>query len=762
MRLEHQKQSNVLSTGPTNKSIGMSLDLDSAQVLMQMLSKNLYSDSIGSTVRECASNALDSHRRARVTKPIIVSLVRNDSNNYEFSVEDFGIGLDANDVEKIISKYGKSTKRDSDEELGMMGLGFKAPLAYTSSFYFTCRKDGMERKYMMYEGEDTNTIDLLYEKATTEGNGVKVIIPIKWGDRWDFVNKIKEQLAYFENVYFNVDDVNNDFLIHRSQLFQFSELSSDNYLHVCLDDVYYPLDFKKLGIDKIEIPVGLRLKLTDGVFPTPNREALRYTPEAKTAILEKIKAFANVMTQRYNQSVTVDSDVYAVLKYYTNNSRYINMFGRQFDYNQLSKFATVAIATPKMPGVNILELHTLDKYTFGTLLNNYRRSHKYDNGRMYEIKYDTHSWSARIDWDAKGRRHYMLNGDMRGHKKAYLRELAEDHKDRCVYFIKEVAKHKQVALKGSQGYKELLKLNNYPKDQWRTVIKEWQHIDSLLLADTIDADAIVVPQDWIDARKQTKVAKMKATKAAKGAKLEGDFNCKIAEDLLRYNNGRNCKFVAGRLNTKSIEEGSTVFVYTDHDNFMVLDKMYEDTKKLDIKYITLSQRELKIIEDSGETIDNFVSYDDFIKGHELFVKIVTAVRIHRFSKNYDAVFSKISYINQVNAELAKSLEDLSKYRNDYLYSGRYTNFGDLDDLVNIAIENKLFNARFYDLQEAVAQTLRTHYYFNTLAKVMDHQHHFVEILDCMAQLMTCNGLEVNEDYEYNYLKKALKDSEETE
>ncbi|BCU97792.1 MAG: hypothetical protein CM15mV19_0270 [uncultured marine virus] len=39
-----------------------------------------------------------------------------------------------------------------------MGLGFKAPLAYCSSFYFIARKHGMERKYMMYEGEDVNTM----------------------------------------------------------------------------------------------------------------------------------------------------------------------------------------------------------------------------------------------------------------------------------------------------------------------------------------------------------------------------------------------------------------------------------------------------------------------------------------------------------------------------------------------------------------------------------------------------------------------------
>ena len=56
----------------------------------------------------------------------------------------------------------------------MWGLGFKSPLAYSSTFYFVARKNGIERKYMMYEGEDVNTIDLLYESETTERNGVKV------------------------------------------------------------------------------------------------------------------------------------------------------------------------------------------------------------------------------------------------------------------------------------------------------------------------------------------------------------------------------------------------------------------------------------------------------------------------------------------------------------------------------------------------------------------------------------------------------------
>jgi hypothetical protein len=327
MILEKQTEANILQDGETQDSIGMSLDLDSAQVLMQMLSKNLYSDSIGSTIRECASNALDSHRRAGQTKPIVVSFKSGDSNNLEFAVEDFGIGLDADDVKNIISKYGKSTKRNSNTELGMMGLGFKAPLAYSSSFYFVCRKDGMERKYMMYEGEETNAIDLLYEKATTEANGVKVIVPVNYYDRHDFRTKIREQLAYFESVYFDCGDlVDNNFSIFRNELFQFSELAKESSLHLCLDNVYYPIDFQKLGIDHpIQFPVALRFSLTDGLFPTPNRESIRYTKEGKDIILKKISDLADFFVNKYNESVKDTDDISVLMDFYSNAVSYTHL-----------------------------------------------------------------------------------------------------------------------------------------------------------------------------------------------------------------------------------------------------------------------------------------------------------------------------------------------------------------------------------------------------------------------------------------------------
>jgi anti-sigma regulatory factor (Ser/Thr protein kinase) len=358
MILEKQSQAHVLQEGEqTQESIGMSLDLDSAQILMQMLSKNLYSDDIGSTIRECASNALDSHRRAGTTDPIVVSFqIASDNNNYEFTVEDFGIGLDADDVKNIISKYGKSTKRDSANELGMMGLGFKAPLAYSSSFYFVARKNGVERKYMMYEGEDVNTIDLLYETPTTQRNGVKIIVPVSYYDRSQFYTKIREQLAYFENVYFNVNDIDNNFVIYRNELFQWSELASDGNLHVCLDNVYYPLDFKKLGIDSVRFPIALRLGLSDGVFPTPNRESLRYTKEAMVVIMNKIKHIANYFVEKYNESVKDTENILEAIDHYRSHSKYVKLKkdGGNVDVNGLKSFATIPFASPKVKGLDYL------------------------------------------------------------------------------------------------------------------------------------------------------------------------------------------------------------------------------------------------------------------------------------------------------------------------------------------------------------------------------------------------------------------------
>src|SRR6478752_4996828 len=194
MILDKQTETLVMEEGEVQETFKTEIDIDSLQFLKRMLSK-FYSDTIGSCVREVTSNAWDSHIASGTDTPIIVSFKKNKDGNYEFSVEDKGIGINKDTINDILRKYGKSTKRLDPKALGCYGLGWKSPIAYTPSFHFIGRKDGVEIKAMMYESEDDIEIDVLYEGPTTEANGVKVIVPVKWADREDFRSKISEQLA---------------------------------------------------------------------------------------------------------------------------------------------------------------------------------------------------------------------------------------------------------------------------------------------------------------------------------------------------------------------------------------------------------------------------------------------------------------------------------------------------------------------------------------------------------------------------------------
>ena len=499
MILEKQTQSVIQQEGETQDSIGMSLDLDSAQVLMQMLSKNLYSDSIGSTIRECASNALDSHRRAGTTDPIIVSFKPNKDSNYEFSVEDFGIGLDADDVRNIISKYGKSTKRNSANELGMMGLGFKAPLAYCSSFYFVCRKNGVERKYMMYEGEEVNTIDLLYEALTTERNGVKVIVPVRYYDRHSFITKINEQLAYFENVYFDVDGIDNDFTIIRHEHFQWSPLSKNTNLHICLDNVYYPLDFQKVGINTINFPIALRFSLTDGLFPTPNRESLRYTADAKAVILKKLQSVANYFVEKYNETVKDTDDIWAAMQHYRNSQRLITFMNGvvdRWDVQAFIKFSTVSFASPR---VNGLHYHTVEYYNRISeyMLGEYEMKHE-----IYRGKFCKASSYSRLS-QKMNETIYIYSDRISGLKKEYLKSI--NKRGETQYIVKKKFSYKlgsaKLAAGGFENYYKILDLGKFHKQEWRNVIKEFQKFVANVTSRFIDLDTINIPQAFIDSKK---------------------------------------------------------------------------------------------------------------------------------------------------------------------------------------------------------------------------------------------------------------------
>lgn len=107
----------------------------------QILSSGLYANKIRAIIRELSCNAIDSHVAAgKLDTPFEIHLP-NSLDPY-FSIRDFGTGLNRDQVNNIYTTYFESTKTNSNDYIGALGLGSKSPFSYTNNFTVTAIKDG--------------------------------------------------------------------------------------------------------------------------------------------------------------------------------------------------------------------------------------------------------------------------------------------------------------------------------------------------------------------------------------------------------------------------------------------------------------------------------------------------------------------------------------------------------------------------------------------------------------------------------------------
>ena len=131
--MKTKERSDIIVSGDLGgEEIELTLDETSLPHLMNMYIR-MYQDPEMATLREIATNARDSNIAAGKSKvPIKITLPTR--MEPVLTIEDFGVGLNMDDFRKVYSKYGASTKRNSNRVTGSLGIGCKAPLAYSAAF----------------------------------------------------------------------------------------------------------------------------------------------------------------------------------------------------------------------------------------------------------------------------------------------------------------------------------------------------------------------------------------------------------------------------------------------------------------------------------------------------------------------------------------------------------------------------------------------------------------------------------------------------
>lgn len=284
------------------------IDKSSMPFMFEMLSKSLYSNPIGSICREITSNCFDSHIEAKVDKPVVISK-GDDEEGIFICFKDVGVGLSPERIKKIYLNYFSSTKRQTNEQIGGFGLGSKTPFAYTDYFYITTIFDKIKYNYLFSKGESAPLLDLIEEEPTEEHNGTEIKIYIQdVNDEGKFQQNLKEQLSYFDNVYFIGWNINNDYIIYETDNFKYR--SKDHYsdeCHIVLGKVAYPIDWNKLKIKSIRIPIGIKFEIGE-IQVTPNRESVRYSDETEQLIKDRINLAVEELTSMFiSQNKPIES-----------------------------------------------------------------------------------------------------------------------------------------------------------------------------------------------------------------------------------------------------------------------------------------------------------------------------------------------------------------------------------------------------------------------------------------------------------------------
>ncbi|CAM0081441.1 RIIA lysis inhibitor [Vibrio phage K567] len=173
----------------------------------RIISTTLYKDPILAIVRELTCNGWDAHQmNGNKDTAIEVHL----PNQFEpwFSVKDFGCGMSDDDIFGVYTTVFDSTKDDSNDVIGAMGLGSKTPFSYNNGQSFTVKsvKDGLKAVYSAYLDRGEPAITCMNEPAPTdEPDGVEVIVPVRKEDFSRFKESANSVMPYFKSPVVNTN-----------------------------------------------------------------------------------------------------------------------------------------------------------------------------------------------------------------------------------------------------------------------------------------------------------------------------------------------------------------------------------------------------------------------------------------------------------------------------------------------------------------------------------------------------------------------------
>lgn len=265
---------------------------------LRMQIDEIYSNKIESIVREITANGFDSHSRAKTQRRFFVH--GPTPTRPEFYVRDYGVGMTHQVMTKEYIVIGHSDKDQSNEEVGMWGLGSKVPFAYSDHYTIACY-DGERVRHYGYAIAEDGVPDLLLmsDEPCDEPAGVRIGLSVEAKDFESFAKAIRRvYIAHKGEFDTNIQNINMGQIAFSgadwAAYTDVGDLSSGWQTPSCFARqgcVLYPVQHDKIntlpggrGAHRfiLDCPIGT-------IRMTPSRESIQYDDAVVAYLNERIE-----------------------------------------------------------------------------------------------------------------------------------------------------------------------------------------------------------------------------------------------------------------------------------------------------------------------------------------------------------------------------------------------------------------------------------------------------------------------------------------
>lgn len=139
---------------------------------------NMYADPVSAVTREYIANAVDATTAAGTKSPVEVTVPTLMTPT--LVVKDYGTGMDAETLESAFLAFAESTKGDTNDQVGGLGVGAKSAWTICESFTVDTVKDG--KRNVVRASRDLEHEVMVSDAAVDLPNGTTIIIPVKVDD----------------------------------------------------------------------------------------------------------------------------------------------------------------------------------------------------------------------------------------------------------------------------------------------------------------------------------------------------------------------------------------------------------------------------------------------------------------------------------------------------------------------------------------------------------------------------------------------------